>query len=193
MKKRNEDEPDNLGGLSDLLSAKVLKMINELLEQLQQTGHVNKDSSVINIYAFGSQHIDTQVIASPCPETLPSPFCLGREKGMEDTTPPSEAMARAVEKTMAQGYWWASTAWAVVYRVYQMKGYGGGFSQFVKEVATWPRTRQWEMECNFDAVQKPVSSGRLSGMPETWRANGAQEQATKLAFALMEELQSCRK
>ena len=98
---------------------------------------------------------------------------------------------RAVEKTMAQGYWWASTAWAVVYRVYQMKGYGGGFSQFVKEVATWPRTRQWEMECNFDAVQKPVSSGRLSGMPETWRANGAQEQATKLAFALMEELQSC--
>ena len=110
---------------------------------------------------------------------------------MEDMTPLPETMARAVEKTMAQGYWWASTAWAVVYRVYQMRGYGGGFSQFVKEVATWPRTRQWEMECNFDAVQKPVSSGRLSGMPETWRANGAQEQATKLAFALMEELRSC--
>ncbi len=180
-----------LDGLRDVLPTEVLKMLNELLEQLQRTGHTNKGSNVINIYALGSQHVDTQVIASPCPETLPSPFCLGREKGMEDTTPPSEAMARAVEKTMAQGYWWASTAWAVVYRVYQMKGYGGDFSQFVKEVATWPRTRQWEMECNFDAVQKPVSSGRLSGMPETWRANGAQEQTTKLAFALMEELQSC--
>jgi len=191
MKSNNEGTSSMLDGLRDVLPTEVLKMLNELLEQLQRTGHTNKGSNVINIYALGSQHIDTQVIASPCPPPKRGGNTNGREKGMEDMTPLPETMARAVEKTMAQGYWWASTAWAVVYRVYQMKGYGGGFSQFVKEVATWPRTRQWEMECNFDAVQKPVSSGRLSGMPETWRANGAQEQATKLAFALMEELQSC--
>ena len=28
MKKRNEDEPDNLGGLGDVLPAEVLKMLN---------------------------------------------------------------------------------------------------------------------------------------------------------------------
>ena len=30
MKKRNEDEPDNLGGLGDVLPAEVLKMLNEI-------------------------------------------------------------------------------------------------------------------------------------------------------------------
>ena len=32
----NEEIPDNLGGLGDLLPADVLKIINELLEQLHR-------------------------------------------------------------------------------------------------------------------------------------------------------------
>jgi len=198
MKYKDED-PDNLDGLGGMLPADVLKMLNEALERLHRAGHINHGSKIEVVYvASGGQHVETQYISlTPNPSPTGEGDLKGREKGVEgqskatSETPPPEAMVRAVEKTMAQGYWWASTAWAVVYRVYQMRGYGGGFSQFVKEVATWPRTRQWEMECNFDAVQKPVSSGRLSGMPEMWRANGAQEQATKLAFALMEELRSC--
>ena len=83
MKKRNEDEPDNLGGLVGMLPAEVLKMINELLEQMQRTGHTNNGSNVINIYAPGSQHIDTQVIASPCPPPTGGGNTNGREKGVE--------------------------------------------------------------------------------------------------------------
>ena len=187
MKKRNEDNQNIREDNSEELSAEALGFINRLLERLHRADYTNHGSKIEIVYvASGGQHVET--IQSQ------NIYTNKRQSVSEEpnsVTPPPEAMARAVERTMAQGYWWASTAWAVVYRVYQMKGYGGGFSQFVKEVATWPRTRQWEMECNFDAVQKPVSSGRLSGMPETWRANGAQEQATKLAFALMEELQSC--
>ena len=33
---QNEEVPDNLGGLGDLLPADVLKMVNELLEQLHR-------------------------------------------------------------------------------------------------------------------------------------------------------------
>ncbi len=189
MKSNNEGTSSMLDGLRDVLPTEVLKMLNELLEQLQRTGHTNKGSNVINIYALGSQHVDTQVIASPCPETLPSPFCLGREKGMEDTTPPSEAMARAVEKTMAQGYWWASTAWAVVYRVYQMKGYTGGIRQFVREVKEWPFSGRLNYECNYDAVCKPIRSGRLAGTPDNWIKNGATAQYAILGTALLKELQ----
>ena len=36
MKKRNENDPHNLGGLSDMLPAEVLKKLNELLERLHQ-------------------------------------------------------------------------------------------------------------------------------------------------------------
>ena len=91
MKSNNEGTSSMLDGLRDVLPTEVLKMLNELLEQLQRTGHTNKGSNVINIYALGSQHVDTQVIASPCPETLPSPKthpappCLGREKGAESS------------------------------------------------------------------------------------------------------------
>ena len=103
---------------------------------------------------------------------------------MGDTTPPSEAMARAVEKTMAQGYWWASTAWAVVYRVYQMKGYTGGIRQFVREVEEWPLQKKPLFPCTYDGIQKPIVSGKLMRTVDKWKDDGAMEQMQKLGKAL---------
>ena len=70
MKKRNEEVPDNLGGLSDLLPAEVLRKVNELLEQMQQKGHPNQGSKIELVYvAPGAQHIDTQInIGDSCPK-----------------------------------------------------------------------------------------------------------------------------
>ena len=117
MKKRNEDNPDNLGGLGGMLPAEVLKMLNELLEQQHRTGHPNNGSKIEIVYvASGGQHVET--IQSQ------NIYTYKRQSASEEptsVTPSPEAMARAVERTMAQGFWWASTAWAVVYRVYQMK------------------------------------------------------------------------
>ena len=184
MKSNNEGTSSMLDGLRDVLPTEVLKMLNELLEQLQRTGHTNKGSNVINIYALGSQHIDTQVIASTCPPPKRGGNTNGREKGMEDMTPLPETMARAVEKTMAQGYWWASTAWAVVYRVYQMKGYTGGIRQFVREVEEWPLQKKPLFPCTYDGIQKPIVSGKLMRTVDKWKDDGAMEQMQKLGKAL---------
>ena len=59
MKYKDED-PDNLGGLGDLLPAEVLQKINELLEQLHWTDHTNHGSKIEIVYvASGGQHVDT--------------------------------------------------------------------------------------------------------------------------------------
>ena len=64
MKKRNEDDPDNLDGLGGMLPAEVLKMLNELLERLHQLGNEtmkeskNERKIVVNIYKPGSLHVD---------------------------------------------------------------------------------------------------------------------------------------
>ena len=55
---QNEDIPDSLGGLGDLLPADVLKMVNELLEQLHRKDMDHQGSTVINIYEKGSLHVD---------------------------------------------------------------------------------------------------------------------------------------
>ena len=60
----NEEVPDFLGGLGDMLPADVLKKVNELLERVHR-----KD------YAPGSQYVDTQINIG---ETLPVPPCVGR-------------------------------------------------------------------------------------------------------------------
>lgn len=108
------------------------------------------------------------------------------EEGLPPQLPTADQMKQAVQATMEQGYWWASRAWAVVFRVYQMKGYCGSISEFVREVETW--NLKTEHDCSYDAVQKPIASGILSGMPERWKDQGAQGQAVKLAKALLEEL-----
>jgi hypothetical protein len=100
--------------------------------------------------------------------------------------PSEEQMKQAVTKTMLQGLWWSSRSWAVVYRVYQMKGYMHSFAHFVREVKDWEIDTGYE--CNYDAIQKPISTGVYSGMPDNWEAQGAQKQAVKLALALLEIL-----
>ena len=60
----NEEVPDFLGGLGDMLPAEVLKMLNELLERLHQLGNEtmkeskNERKIVVNIYKPGSLHVD---------------------------------------------------------------------------------------------------------------------------------------
>lgn len=100
--------------------------------------------------------------------------------------PTTDQMKQAVMATVAQGFWWSNRAWAVVYRVYQMKGYMNGYTQFAREVNEWGVNTGFE--CNYDAVQKPISTGMFSGLPEKWEGQGAQGQAVKLAFALLAEL-----
>ena len=55
----NEEIPDFLGGLGDMLPADVLKVLNELLEQLHCTDKDHQGSPVF-IYAPGSQYVDKQ-------------------------------------------------------------------------------------------------------------------------------------
>ena len=53
-----ENEPDNLGGLGDMLPVEVLKKLNELLELLHQADYKQHGSVVFNIYEKGSLHVD---------------------------------------------------------------------------------------------------------------------------------------
>ena len=55
---QTEEVPESLGGLGDLLPADVLKMVNELLEQLHRKSKNHQGSTVINIYGKGSLHVD---------------------------------------------------------------------------------------------------------------------------------------
>ena len=86
MKKKNEDDPDFLGGLGGMLPADVLKMLNELLERMQQLGHTNQGSKIEIVYvAPGAQyvnHIDTQVFGEGKPQEAV------QDTPVKDTPPP---------------------------------------------------------------------------------------------------------
>ena len=82
----NEEIPDFLGRLGDMLPADVLKMVNELLEQLHRKEKDHQGGIVLNIYGKGSLHVDhvdnQNFYGDACTKkkTLPDPPCVGREK-----------------------------------------------------------------------------------------------------------------
>ena len=112
MKKRNEDDPDNLGGLGDMLPAEVLKMLNELLEQMHRTGHINQGSKIEVVYvASGGQHVETQINVKAYPHPLPirrgmaSPQPSTKGKGEEKPEALSTEEAMALwKKVQRAGY-----------------------------------------------------------------------------------------
>ena len=103
--------------------------------------------------------------------------------------PSAKEMCHAAEKTQSMGLWWSMRSWAVVYRIYQLKGYKKGYSQFVDEVKGWPVKKPFDYECNFDAIQKPISQGMLDGTPDDWEKRGGLKQAVKLGRAMLEILE----
>ena len=70
----NEKVPDLLGGLGDMLPADVLKVLNELLEQLHRKDKDHQGSTVF-IYAPGSQYVDKQINIGASP-SAPKPHPL---------------------------------------------------------------------------------------------------------------------
>ena len=162
----------------------ALEFINRLLERLHQADFTNNGSKIEVVYvASGGQHVET--IQSQ------NIYTYKRQNASEEPTsviPPPEAMARAVERTMAQGYWWASTAWAVVYRIYQMEGFTGSIRQFVREVKEWPWQKALAFPCTYDSIQKPIVSRKLSGSIDKWKEDGAPEQMQRLAQRLLDLL-----
>ena len=87
----NEEVPDFLGGLGDLLPADVLKKVNELLEQLHRKDKDHQGSTVF-IYAPGSQYVDKQINIGAYPQPLP--------KGKGVGTPLPEALSTEAAMTL---------------------------------------------------------------------------------------------
>lgn len=127
-----------------------------------------------NMTKRGAEHYHTQEAKSMKQDTTTSGL------------PTRETMCQAVEAGVKAGLWWGNQSWAVVYRVYQMKGYTGGLSDFVREAQTWPL--ELAATCTYDAVQKPIAKGTMIGQPEKWLANGAPQQAVALAESLLTEV-----
>ena len=107
---QNEEVPDFLGGHGDLLPADVLKMVNELLEQLHrkdkdhQGGILHRKDKdhqggiVLNIYEKGSLHVDHVDTQNFYGDACPKPQ-KEKEKGKEDT--PTLPASLCTEQAMA--------------------------------------------------------------------------------------------
>lgn len=68
----NEEVPDFLGGLGDMLPTDVLKVLNELLERVHRKDKDHQGSTVF-IYAPGSQYVDKQFIFDKVTWKHPAP------------------------------------------------------------------------------------------------------------------------
>ena len=155
----NEEVPDFLGGLGDMLPADVLKKVNELLEQLHRKEKDHQGSPVF-IYAPGSQYVDKQfnIGAYPRPNSRPSvadPSPFPKGKGVDSTETAShpahhkdgeldERIRHCIALLMEEMYgdeplFNLQGHWQAVYRILVDKGYCrdsdfDGFDAFIRTV-----------------------------------------------------------
>ena len=143
-----EEVPDFLGGHGDLLPADVLKMVNELLEQLHRK-EKDHQGSIVFIYAPGSQYVDKQFNIGAYPRPLP------KGKGVDSTATAShpahhkdgeldERIRHCIALLMEEMYgdeplFNLQGHWQAVYRILVDKGYCrdsdfDGFDAFIRTV-----------------------------------------------------------
>ena len=91
----NEEVPNFLGGLGDMLPADVLKKVNEMLERVHRADKDHQGSPVF-IYAPGSQYVDKQFNFGAYPRPLPKGKGVDSaeaSKSLPDVLATDEAMA----------------------------------------------------------------------------------------------------
>ena len=110
----NEEEPENLGELGDLLPTEVLQKVNELLEKLNWTDHTNHGSKIEFVYvASGGQHVETQINIENPPkqpttnpekeQPLPNPLPKKRKPRLPEVLATEEAV-EIWKKVQGAGY-----------------------------------------------------------------------------------------
>ena len=145
MKKENVNDPDNLGGLGDLLPAEVLKKLNELLELLHQTGNKQQGSNNTLIYvAPGAQYVkNLYQQQTPLPNLTPTPSPKG--EGKEPARKDTKALIRqSISLLMQERHgdeplFNQQSHWQAIYRILVDKGYCrdsdfDGFDRFIRTV-----------------------------------------------------------
>ena len=182
---QNETLPDGqrtgFEGIVQLLE--ILKQVKDMINDM-----IHKTAPINNFYGnIGNLNLYQSPLSNNEPVANTKTF----QKSIFPSLPTREEMKMAVKVTVMQGMWWSNRSWSVVYRVYQIMGYMGGFSQFVSEARNWQIDTGFEL--NYDAVQKPITSGKLIGNIEEWEANGAPKQAAILAYAIIDELEKLKK
>ena len=154
-----DENPNNLGGLGDLLPTDMLKELKDY-----------KGSIVLNIYERGSQHIDTQINVEtlPHPGLTPNPRPpLTPPRGGEEKTEvlsSDEAIRNSIALLMQEKYgeeplFNQQNHWQAVYRILVDKGYCrdsdfDGFDTFIRTVIP-------------EEVNKPYSKGSLKQISQT--------------------------
>lgn len=108
MNHQDGDNPDNLGGLGQLLPAEVLEKFNAVLEQLHRAEHPHHGSKITFVYvAAGGQHVESQInIGTASPADALSKGGGGTpsaESTLPDILATEEAMA-LWEKAKGAGY-----------------------------------------------------------------------------------------
>ena len=162
MKKRNEDDPDHLDGLGELLPAEVLKKLSELLDQLHLTDHPSQGSKIELVYvASGGQHVDTQYFyGNACPKFHSASSYSTPQRGREQEESIRHCITLLMEERMGdEPLFFLQNHWQAVYRILVDKGYCrdsdfDGFDVFIRTVMP-------------EAVNKPYSKGSLKQISQT--------------------------
>ena len=151
----NEEVPDFLGDLGDMLPADVLKKVNELLEQLHRKDKDHQGTTVF-IYAPGSQYVEKQFNfdkvtwkhpappdGHPFPSDARRPVAFAPDRGGE-LPEVEERIRRCIALLMTERYgdeplFCLQGHWQAVYRILVDKGYCrdsdfDGFDAFIRRV-----------------------------------------------------------
>ena len=98
--KYKDEAPENQGGLGDMLPAEVLKLLNELMEQLHRKDKGHQGSKIQFVYvASGGQHVETQINVKASP---PTP--LQRARGV-DSAEASKSLPDVLATDTAMALW----------------------------------------------------------------------------------------
>lgn len=162
-----EEDPENLGQQGDQQSlAEFLKLFKDKFDDLLRT-RLQSDRIVNN---FQGVTIHNLVINGNMNKNGTEYYQAGGKRAA-DSAYTDEVVIEAVKR--CQPLFWASSAWAVVYRILQTEyGESRSVSQFEADMEQL--TQQMDWQCSTGTIAMALRNNAvLRDKPEAWKRNGA--------------------
>ena len=110
-------------------------------------------------------------------------------KRVDNHVPSFDEMMQVFKKAKSKGLWNCKRSWGVGYQMWKIWGWKGTAMEYVHLVEKSEEVKEFEYQCDQDAVYKMMSKGHMSLHLENWRKDGVQDRHCLLGEFINKELQ----
>ena len=174
-------------GINQVCSKQVIENVRANVVLIQE-GEIGPDDVHLLIETVNKLSDAYERLAKQVSDNVREEPNNSQTKPVDNHVPSFDEMMQVFKKAKSEGLWNCKRSWGVGYQMWKIWGWKGTAMEYVHLVEKSEEVKEFEYQCDQDAVYKMMSKGHMTLHLENWRKDGVLERHCLLGEFIDNEL-----